>query len=131
MDIGANIGIASLVNGLYDIHIELWDVVDMKKSADDKTVAYAARNNNRLVKMRSDLVERIDESIMRGLSQKQPVVESTVESIGDLIEQLGFEKIRIHEENRATGGQDAPSRKSIEISDKLDNAIKTILNNIG
>ena len=128
MDDDAVIGIAELINGLYDIHIELWDVVDMKKSADDKTVAYAARNNNRLVKLRSDLVERIDESILRGLPLKQYEDEYMEETIGELIEQLGFEKIRIHEENRITGKEDSPSQKCMEINEKLNNMFMAIFN---
>ena len=124
-DIGTHL--SELVDKLYDIHIELWDVVDLKKSEDDKKVLYAARNNNRLVKMRSDCVEQIDEALIRLINYTKQGRTEMNGSIGDIIEELGFEKISIHESNRGTNRKDEPSATSILLKQKLQNAINTII----
>ena len=120
--------VAELINGLYDIHIELWDIVDMKKSDDDKIVAIAARTNNRLVKLRSDLVEKIDETIIRAINAQRKELEMN-ESIGDIIGQLGFEKIRMHEQNKETGQTDEFTQECNILKEKLETALNAVLLN--
>lgn len=116
-----------LIDELYNIHIELWDIVEMKKSTDDQVVAIAAKNNNRLVKLRSDNVERIDEIVIQALKINKQGEETMPETIGELIEQLGFEKIRIHENNRINGGQEKSTQTCEDLKQKLQDAINAAL----
>jgi len=126
MSIDFGLDLAQIIDELYKTHIELWDVVDMKKSDDDKVVALAARNNNRLVKQRSDQVEKIDEIVLQAISQHRYGGKEMGETIGELIEQLGFEKIRIHEMNREAGIEDSPTIKGNELKEKLQIAFNEI-----
>jgi len=123
-----NIGalLAELTDKLFDIHIELWDVVDMKKSEDDSIVAIAGRKNNFLVKLRSDHVEQIDELIMQAQMHTEGRHMEMNDTVGKTIEEFAFEKIRVHEENRETGKPDESTTKCDELKDRLQKTINAI-----
>jgi len=124
-DIGVHL--VELIDKLYDIHIELWDIVDMKKSNDDKVLAIAGRRNNCLVKMRSAHVEQIDDIIIQALMHAGERYMEMNDKVGKIIEELGFEKIHIHEANRETGRPDEPTPKCEELKGRLQKAINTVI----
>jgi hypothetical protein len=69
--------IGGLVARLAATNIELWHEEDKARVDDDRQVAAAKRNVDRLNQQRNDLIERIDESFRELVRASQP---STVAS---------------------------------------------------
>ena len=64
--------IGELVARLAATNIELWHEEDKARVDDDRQVAAAKRNVDRLNQQRNDLIERIDESFRELVRASQP-----------------------------------------------------------
>jgi Protein of unknown function (DUF4254) len=64
--------IGGLVARLAATNIELWHEEDKARVDDDRQVAAAKRNVDRLNQQRNDLIERIDESFRELVRASQP-----------------------------------------------------------
>ena len=65
--------ISDAIGELMEVHITIWDIVDMLNSDDDEMVVRAARMDNECNQLRSALVEEIDEIVLKMLKNKERI----------------------------------------------------------